>query len=118
MAVGMTLVILTSGIDLSVGSLLALSAAIGPSLASSSRKGRIQVFIATMMMLFLRDVTVVRSTLFLPIMLICLVRYWSSTVEAYSSLDHSYSLYYLLVYAESHPSKMLYLRAGRTTNCR
>lgn len=53
MAVGMTLVILTSGIDLSVGSLLALTGVI-------VAKGRVQAFIATLvMMLLLRGVTMV-----------------------------------------------------------
>ncbi|WP_407215658.1 ribose ABC transporter permease [Escherichia coli] len=84
MAVGMTLVILTSGIDLSVGSLLALTGAVAASsLALKSMrwwlslplalgaaigavtgvivaKGRIQAFIATLvMMLLLRGVTMV-----------------------------------------------------------
>lgn len=53
MAVGMTLVILTSGIDLSVGSLLAVTGVI-------VAKGRVQAFIATLvMMLLLRGVTMV-----------------------------------------------------------
>ncbi|EPP7098769.1 ribose ABC transporter permease [Klebsiella pneumoniae] len=53
MAVGMTLVILTSGIDLSVGSLLALTGVI-------VARGRVQAFIATLvMMLLLRGVTMV-----------------------------------------------------------
>lgn len=85
MAVGMTLVILTSGIDLSVGSLLALTGAVAASLvglevnalvavASSLvlgagigaitgvivAKGNVQAFIATLvMMLLLRGVTLV-----------------------------------------------------------
>ena len=83
MAVGMTLVILTSGIDLSVGSLLALTGAIAASLVGIEvnalvavaaalaagaaigavtgvivAKGRVQAFIATLvMMLLLRGVT-------------------------------------------------------------
>ncbi|SLM61160.1 MULTISPECIES: ribose ABC transporter permease [Dickeya] len=85
MAVGMTLVILTSGIDLSVGSLLALTGAIAASLVGLEinalvavvaalalgavigagtgviiAKGRVQAFIATLvMMLLLRGVTMV-----------------------------------------------------------
>lgn len=85
MAVGMTLVILTSGIDLSVGSLLALTGAIAASLVGQDinafiaaaaalvsgaaiggitgviiAKGRVQAFIATLvMMLLLRGVTMV-----------------------------------------------------------
>ncbi|WP_034945416.1 ribose ABC transporter permease [Erwinia oleae] len=85
MAVGMTLVILTSGIDLSVGSLLALTGAVGASLVgmevnalvavaaslalgtvigavtgSIIAKGKVQAFIATLvMMLLLRGVTMV-----------------------------------------------------------
>ena len=85
MAVGMTLVILTSGIDLSVGSLLALTGAIAASLVGIEvnalvavaaalaagaaigavtgvivAKGRVQAFIATLvMMLLLRGVTMV-----------------------------------------------------------
>ncbi|PHM50424.1 ribose ABC transporter permease [Xenorhabdus miraniensis] len=83
MAVGMTLVILTSGIDLSVGSLLALTGSIAASMVSSDvnalvavayalalgaaigactgvivAKGKVQAFIATLvMMLLLRGVT-------------------------------------------------------------
>ncbi|HDK7349906.1 TPA: ribose ABC transporter permease [Cronobacter sakazakii] len=83
MAVGMTLVILTSGIDLSVGSLLALTGAVAASLVGIEvnalvavaaalalgaaigavtgvivAKGRVQAFIATLvMMLLLRGVT-------------------------------------------------------------
>lgn len=85
MAVGMTLVILTSGIDLSVGSLLALTGAVGASLVGLEvnalvaivaslalgtvigaitgtivAKGKVQAFIATLvMMLLLRGVTMV-----------------------------------------------------------
>lgn len=85
MAVGMTLVILTSGIDLSVGSLLALTGAVGASLVGMEvnallaiaaslvlggfiggitgvivAKGKVQAFIATLvMMLLLRGVTMV-----------------------------------------------------------
>ena len=85
MAVGMTLVILTSGIDLSVGSLLALTGAVAASIVGIEvnalvavaaalalgaaigavtgvivAKGRVQAFIATLvMMLFLRGVTMV-----------------------------------------------------------
>ncbi len=85
MAVGMTLVILTSGIDLSVGSLLALTGAVAASLVGLEinalvaiaaslglglliggitgvivAKGRVQAFIATLvMMLLLRGVTMV-----------------------------------------------------------
>ncbi|WP_413733299.1 ribose ABC transporter permease [Sodalis sp. RH13] len=85
MAVGMTLVILTAGIDLSVGSLLALTGAVaasvvglemnvlvavGASLALGAAigaitglivaKGRVQAFIATLvMMLLLRGITMV-----------------------------------------------------------
>lgn len=85
MAVGMTLVILTSGIDLSVGSLLALTGAVGASLVGLNvnalvavvaslalgaavgaltgtvvAKGRVQAFIATLvMMMLLRGVTMV-----------------------------------------------------------
>ncbi|HAF5938213.1 ribose ABC transporter permease [Salmonella enterica subsp. enterica serovar Paratyphi A] len=86
MAVGMTLVILTSGIDLSVGSLLALTGAVAASIVGVEvnalvavaaalalgaaigavtgvivAKGRVQAFIATlvMMMLLLRGVTMV-----------------------------------------------------------
>lgn len=83
MAVGMTLVILTSGIDLSVGSLLALTGAVAASMVGADvnalvavvgalalgaaiggvtgviiAKGKVQAFIATLvMMLLLRDVT-------------------------------------------------------------
>ncbi|CDG96349.1 high-affinity D-ribose transport protein (ABC superfamily, membrane) [Xenorhabdus bovienii str. puntauvense] len=83
MAVGMTLVILTSGIDLSVGSLLALTGAVAASMVSTDvnalvavvaalalgaaigactgvivAKGKVQAFIATLvMMLLLRGVT-------------------------------------------------------------
>lgn len=83
MAVGMTLVILTSGIDLSVGSLLALTGAVAASMVSADvnalvavagalalgaaigactgvivAKGKVQAFIATLvMMLLLRGVT-------------------------------------------------------------
>ncbi|WP_434526326.1 ribose ABC transporter permease [Photorhabdus asymbiotica] len=83
MAVGMTLVILTSGIDLSVGSLLALTGAVAASLVGMDvnalvaivsglalgavigagtgiiiAKGKIQAFIATLvMMLLLRGIT-------------------------------------------------------------
>ncbi|MBD2780455.1 ribose ABC transporter permease [Xenorhabdus sp. 42] len=83
MAVGMTLVILTSGIDLSVGSLLALTGAIAASMVGADinalvavmgalalgaaigactgvivAKGKVQAFIATLvMMLLLRGVT-------------------------------------------------------------
>ncbi|WP_258086928.1 ribose ABC transporter permease [Xenorhabdus bovienii] len=83
MAVGMTLVILTSGIDLSVGSLLALTGAVAASMVSTGvnalvavvaalalgaaigactgvivAKGKVQAFIATLvMMLLLRGVT-------------------------------------------------------------
>lgn len=85
MAVGMTLVILTSGIDLSVGSLLALTGAVAASLVGMEMnalvavgaalaagafvgactgvivaKGKVQAFIATLvMMLLLRGVTMV-----------------------------------------------------------
>ncbi|MGL4861292.1 MAG: ribose ABC transporter permease [Enterobacteriaceae bacterium] len=85
MAVGMTLVILSSGIDLSVGSLLALTGAVAASLVGLEipivvamggtlllgaaiggvtgvivAKGRVQAFIATLvMMLLLRGVTMV-----------------------------------------------------------
>ncbi|MEF8005553.1 ribose ABC transporter permease [Escherichia coli] len=85
MAVGMTLVILTSGIDLSVGSLLALTGAVAASIVGIEvnalvavaaalalgaaigavtgvivAKGRVQAFIATLvMMLLLRGVTMV-----------------------------------------------------------
>lgn len=85
MAVGMTLVILTSGIDLSVGSLLALTGAVAASLVGLEvnalvavvgalalgtaigavtgtivAKGKVQAFIATLvMMLLLRGVTMV-----------------------------------------------------------
>ncbi|SFN54173.1 ribose ABC transporter membrane protein [Izhakiella capsodis] len=85
MAVGMTLVILTSGIDLSVGSLLALTGAVGASLVGIDvnallavtaslalgaaigaitgiivAKGKVQAFIATLvMMLLLRGATLV-----------------------------------------------------------
>lgn len=85
MAVGMTLVILTSGIDLSVGSLLALTGAVAASIVGVEvnalvavaaalalgaaigavtgvivAKGRVQAFIATLvMMLLLRGVTMV-----------------------------------------------------------
>ena len=64
MAVGMTLVILTSGIDLSVGSLLALTGAVAASIVgievNALVKGRVQAFIATLvMMLLLRGVTMV-----------------------------------------------------------
>lgn len=85
MAVGMTLVILTSGIDLSVGSLLALTgavaasvvgyessatlavvaslglgAAVGAVTGAIVAKGKVQAFIATLvMMLLLRGVTMV-----------------------------------------------------------
>lgn len=85
MAVGMTLVILTSGIDLSVGSLLALTGAVAASIVGIAvnalvavaaalalgaaigavtgvivAKGRVQAFIATLvMMLLLRGVTMV-----------------------------------------------------------
>lgn len=70
MAVGMTLVILTSGIDLSVGSLLALTGAVAAALALGAAvgactgvivaKGKVQAFIATLvMMLLLRGVTMV-----------------------------------------------------------
>ncbi len=85
MAVGMTLVILTSGIDLSVGSLLALTGAVAASLVGMEvnallaiaaslvlgafiggitgvivAKGKVQAFIATLvMMLLLRGVTMV-----------------------------------------------------------
>lgn len=83
MAVGMTLVILTSGIDLSVGSLLALTGAVAASMVDADvnaivavfgalalgaaiggvtgiivAKGKVQAFIATLvMMLLLRGVT-------------------------------------------------------------
>ncbi|MCP9267518.1 ribose ABC transporter permease [Xenorhabdus sp. XENO-1] len=83
MAVGMTLVILTSGIDLSVGSLLALTGAVAASMVGTDvnalvavaatlalgaaigactgvivAKGKVQAFIATLvMMLLLRGVT-------------------------------------------------------------
>ncbi|ANE75413.1 ribose ABC transporter permease [Dickeya solani] len=85
MAVGMTLVILTAGIDLSVGSLLALTGAVAASIVGLEinalvavfaalavgavigagtgiviAKGRVQAFIATLvMMLLLRGVTMV-----------------------------------------------------------
>lgn len=85
MAVGMTLVILTSGIDLSVGSLLALTGAVAASIVGLDvnallavgaalalgaaiggctgiivAKGKVQAFIATLvMMLLLRGVTMV-----------------------------------------------------------
>lgn len=60
MAVGMTLVILTSGIDLSVGSLLALGAAVGAVTGVIVAKGKVQEFIATLvMMLLLRGITMV-----------------------------------------------------------
>lgn len=85
MAVGMTLVILTSGIDLSVGSLLALTGAVAASVVGLEinavtavaaalalgaligagtglivAKGRVQAFIATLvMMLLLRGITMV-----------------------------------------------------------
>lgn len=85
MAVGMTLVILTSGIDLSVGSLLALTGAVAASVVGHESsaslavvaslalgaavggitgaivaKGKVQAFIATLvMMLLLRGVTMV-----------------------------------------------------------
>ncbi|PWC09321.1 ribose ABC transporter permease [Brenneria roseae subsp. americana] len=85
MAVGMTLVILTSGIDLSVGSLLALTGAVAASMVGLEvnalvavfgalalgaligagtgvivSKGKVQAFIATLvMMLLLRGVTMV-----------------------------------------------------------
>ncbi|EEJ7757472.1 ribose ABC transporter permease [Salmonella enterica] len=60
MAVGMTLVILTSGIDLSVGSLLALTGAVAAVTGVIVAKGRVQAFIATLvMMLLLRGVTMV-----------------------------------------------------------
>ncbi|HDS3536597.1 TPA: ribose ABC transporter permease [Klebsiella quasipneumoniae subsp. similipneumoniae] len=84
MAVGMTLVILTSGIDLSVGSLLALTGAVAASIVGIEvnalvavaaalalgaaigavtgvivAKGRVQAFIATLVMMLLRGVTMV-----------------------------------------------------------
>lgn len=85
MAVGMTLVILTSGIDLSVGSLLAITGAVAASIVGLEvnafvavfaalalgaaiggctgvivAKGKVQAFIATLvMMLLLRGVTMV-----------------------------------------------------------
>ncbi|ATO35391.1 Ribose import permease protein RbsC [Dickeya dianthicola] len=88
MAVGMTLVILTSGIDLSVGSLLALTGAVAASIIGLEinalvavfaalalgavigagtgiviAKGRVQAFIATLvMMLLLRGVTMVYTS--------------------------------------------------------
>ena len=83
-AVGMTLVILTSGIDLSVGSLLALTGAVAASIVGFEvnalvavaaalalgaaigactgvivSKGKVQAFIATLVMLLLRGVTMV-----------------------------------------------------------
>lgn len=103
MAVGMTLVILTSGIDLSVGSLLALTGAVAASIVGVEvnalvavaaalalgaaigavtgvivAKGRVQAFIATLvMMLLLRGVTMVYTdgspvNTGLPITPICL----------------------------------------------
>ncbi|AUG98778.1 ribose ABC transporter permease [Pectobacteriaceae bacterium CE70] len=88
MAVGMTLVILTSGIDLSVGSLLALTGAVAASIVGMEinalvaifsalalgavigagtgvivAKGRVQAFIATLvMMMLLRGVTMVYTS--------------------------------------------------------
>ncbi|HBW7410047.1 TPA: ribose ABC transporter permease [Klebsiella pneumoniae] len=84
MAVGMTLVILTSGIDLSVGSLLALTGAVAASIVGIEvnalvavaaalalgaaigavtgvivARGRVQAFIATLVMMLLRGVTMV-----------------------------------------------------------
>ena len=59
MAVGMTLVILTSGIDLSVGSLLALTGAVAASIVGIEVNALV-AFIATLvMMLLLRGVTMV-----------------------------------------------------------
>ena len=84
MALGMTLVILTSGIDLSVGSLLALTGAVAASIVGIEvnalvavaaalalgaaigavtgvivARGRVQAFIATLVMMLLRGVTMV-----------------------------------------------------------
>lgn len=145
MAVGMTLVILTSGIDLSVGSLLALTGAVAASIVGVEvnalvavaaalalgaaigavtgvivAKGRVQAFIATLvMMLLLRGVTMVYTdgspvnTGFTDNADVWLVRYRPSAGRSYAGLDHGYRLYRRLVYAASHPSGTLYLRAGR-----
>ena len=126
MAVGMTLVILTSGIDLSVGSLLALTGAIAASIVGIEvnalvavaaalaagaaigavtgvivAKGRVQAFIATLvMMLLLRGVTMVytkgaRLIPALPITRICLagsvsVARWVSRPRSGSWLSSSW----------------------------
>lgn len=142
----MTLVILTSGIDLSVGSLLALTGAVAASIVGVEvnalvavaaalalgaaigavtgvivAKGRVQAFIATLvMMLLLRGVTMVytdgspvntgftdNADLF----------GWFGIGRplggSYAGLDHGYRLYRRTVYAASHSSGTLYLRAGR-----
>ncbi|EJR6405311.1 ribose ABC transporter permease [Salmonella enterica] len=59
MAVGMTLVILTSGIDLSVGSLLALTGAVAASIVGVEVNALVAVAAALVMMLLLRGVTMV-----------------------------------------------------------
>lgn len=99
MAVGMTLVILTSGIDLSVGSLLALTGAVAASMVGADvnalvavvgalalgaaiggvtgiivAKGKVQAFIATLvMMLLLRGVTVFIPTVALLILALAIM---------------------------------------------
>ena len=145
MAVGMTLVILTSGIDLSVGSLLALTGAVAASIVGIEvnalvavaaalalgaaigavtgvivAKGRVQAFIATLvMMLLLRGVTMVYTngspvnTGFTENADLWLVWYWSSAGRTDASLDHGDCLPRGLVHAASHASGALHLRAGR-----
>lgn len=146
MAVGMTLVILTSGIDLSVGSLLALTGAVAASIVGIEvnalvavaaalalgaaigavtgvivAKGRVQAFIATLvMMLLLRGVTMVYTN-GSPVNTgftenarsVWLVWYWSSAGRTDASLDHGYCLPRGLVHAASHAFGALHLRAGR-----
>jgi len=145
MAVGMTLVILTSGIDLSVGSLLALSGAVAASVVGLEvnalvavaaalavgagvgavtglivAKGKVQAFIATLvMMLLLRGVTMVYTN-------------GSPISTGFTDVADTFGWFGIgrplgiptpvwlmavvfccgLVHAASHPSRTLYLCAG------
>ena len=125
MAVGMTLVILTSGIDLSVGSLLALTGAVAASIVGIEvnalmavaaalalgaaigavtgvivAKGRVQAFIATLvMMLLLRGVTMVRD--------------WSSAGDPNAGVDYGDRFPGRLVHAAPYSPGPLYLCARR-----
>ncbi len=142
MAVGMTLVILTSGIDLSVGSLLALTGAVAASIVGIEvnalvavaaalalgaaigavtgvivARGRVQAFIATLvMMLLLRGVTMVYtngSPINTGFSDVWLVWHRASAGDPDAGMDHGDCLPGGLVHAAPYSPGPLYLCPGR-----